>query len=68
MVSDDTNEGTDLAHNATNTAQFAQCMKNNYLEITEEQLDTIIKVYPPMNPLPKHWAYFPSAAAASGEP
>lgn len=67
MVTDDTNEGTDFAVNATSTTQVAQFMKNNYPDLTQGQLDTIIQTYPRMKPLPQHAAYFPSAAAAYGE-
>jgi hypothetical protein len=67
MVSDDTNEGTDFAYNATDQAEVAQFMKNNYPKLTQEQLDQINKVYPLVDPLPKHAAYFASASAAYGE-
>ncbi|KAJ6023733.1 hypothetical protein N7540_004530 [Penicillium herquei] len=67
MVSDDTNEGTAFAVNATNATQVAQFMKSNYPKLSADQLETINKAYPLMDPLPKHAAYFPSAAAAYGE-
>ncbi|KAJ5618793.1 Carboxylesterase type B [Penicillium lagena] len=67
MVSDDTNEGTDFAYNATDQAEMAQFMKNNYPKLTENQLDQVNKAYPLVDLLPKHAAYFPSASAAYGE-
>jgi carboxylesterase type B len=67
IVTDDNNEGTDFAYNATSSSEVAQFMKNNYPGLSDLQLDTINKAYPLMDPLPKHAAYFPSAAAAYGE-
>ncbi|KAJ5119280.1 Carboxylesterase type B [Penicillium atrosanguineum] len=67
IVTDDDNEGTDFAYNATSQSEVAQFMKNNYPGLSHVQLDTISKAYPRMDPLPKHTAYFPSAAAAYGE-
>ncbi|KAJ5931129.1 hypothetical protein N7466_006622 [Penicillium verhagenii] len=67
MVSDDTNEGTAFAVNATSAAEVAQFMKNNYPGLTEDQLDTINQEYPLTTALPKHAAYFPSAAGAYGD-
>lgn len=67
IVTDDNNEGTDFAYNATSPDEVAQFMKNNYPGLSDLQLDTINKAYPLMDPLPKHAAYFPSAAAAYGE-
>ncbi|KAJ5949787.1 hypothetical protein N7454_001371 [Penicillium verhagenii] len=67
MVSDDTNEGTAFAVNATSAAEVAQFMKNNYPGLTEDQLDTINQVYPLTTAVPKHAAYFPSAAGAYGD-
>ena len=67
MVSDDTNEGTGFAVNATSAAEVSQFMKNNYPGLNNGQLAAINKAYPLMPPLPKHAAYFPSAAAAYGD-
>ncbi|KAJ6111354.1 hypothetical protein N7523_007415 [Penicillium sp. IBT 18751x] len=67
IVTDDNDEGTDFAYNATSESEVAQFMKNNYPGLSSAQLDTINKAYPLMDPLPKHAAYFPSAAAAYGE-
>lgn len=67
IVTDDSNEGTDFAYNATSPAEVAQFMNNNYPGLSDCQLKTINKAYPRMDPLPKHAAYFPSAAAAYGE-
>ncbi|KAJ5652924.1 hypothetical protein N7507_010350 [Penicillium longicatenatum] len=67
MVSDDTNEGTAFAVNATSPAEVSQFMKNNYPGLTEDHLEAINNEYPLMAALPKHAAYFPSAAAAYGD-
>ncbi|KAJ5101233.1 hypothetical protein NUU61_003455 [Penicillium alfredii] len=67
MVSDDTNEGTSFAYDATNQLEVAQFMKNNYPGLSGLQLNAIHKAYPRMNALPQHGAYFPSAAAAYGD-
>lgn len=67
IVTDDTNEGTDFAFNATTPAEMAQFMKNNYPHLSAEQLKTINETYPRMPGLPQHAAYFPSAVAAYGE-
>lgn len=67
VVSDDTNEGTLFAYNATSESEVAQFMKNNYPGLSKRQLKTILKAYPKMEPLMKHAAYFPSAAAAYGD-
>lgn len=67
VVSDDTNEGTPFAYNATSESEVAQFIKNNYPELSKRQLKTILKAYPKMEPLMKHAAYFPSAAAAYGD-
>ncbi|KAJ5584015.1 uncharacterized protein N7459_003815 [Penicillium hispanicum] len=67
LVSDDSNEGTEFGANATNAAQVAQFMKNNYPGLNDDELNTINDKYPRMDSLPKHADYFPSAAAAYGE-
>lgn len=67
IVTDDNNEGTDFGYNATSQSEVAQFMKNNYPGLSDAQLDEINQAYPLMDPLPKHAAYFPSAAAAYGE-
>lgn len=67
IVTDDTNEGTYFAYNATSPTEVAQFLKNNYPGLSDRQLKAINKAYPLMDPLPKHAAYFPSAAAAYGE-
>ncbi|EPS26346.1 hypothetical protein PDE_01282 [Penicillium oxalicum 114-2] len=67
MVTSDTNEGTAFAYNASSPQEVAQFLKNNYPGLNEEQLGRINQAYPLMDPLPKHAAYFPSAAQAYGE-
>lgn len=67
IVTDDTNEGTSFAVNASSAEEQSQFIKNNYPKLNETQLETISQAYPLRDPLPKHAAYFPSAAAAYGE-
>ncbi|KAG0159700.1 hypothetical protein PDIDSM_7223 [Penicillium digitatum] len=67
LVGDETNEGTDFAYNATNKFEVAQFMKNNYPGLSHDQLDTINNAYEHEEPLPKHAAYFASAAGAYGD-
>jgi carboxylesterase type B len=67
MVTDDTNEGTPFGYNASSPEEVAQFMKNNYPGLSDEELKEINEAYPLTDPLPKHAAYFPSAAQAYGE-
>ncbi|KAJ5209342.1 Carboxylesterase type B [Penicillium cf. viridicatum] len=67
LVGDETNEGTDFAYNASSKSEVAQFMKNNYPGLSHNQLDTINKAYEHVDPLPKHAAYFASAAGAYGD-
>ncbi|KAJ5767797.1 hypothetical protein N7533_000380 [Penicillium manginii] len=67
IVTDETNEGTYFGYNATSADEVSQFMKNNYPKLNDTQLNAINKAYPLMDPLPKHAAYFPSAAAAYGD-
>ncbi|KAJ5469255.1 hypothetical protein N7539_008873 [Penicillium diatomitis] len=67
MVTDDTNEGTSFAYNASSPQEIAQFLKNNYPGLNASQLEEINQAYPLMDPLPKHATYFPSAAQAYGE-
>ena len=67
VVTDDNNEGSIYAYNATSPSEVAQFFKNNYPRLNESQLNSINKAYPLMRPLPEHAPYFPSASAAYGE-
>lgn len=67
LVGDETNEGTEFAYNASSKSEVAQFMKNNYPGLSHNQLDTINKAYEHVEPLPKHAAYFASAAGAYGD-
>jgi len=67
LVGDDTNEGASFAPSVSSQSQVAAFMKNNYPHLSKGQLQAILKKYPKMAPLPKHGAYFPSAAAAYGD-
>jgi carboxylesterase type B len=67
VVSDDTNEGTDFAYNASTASEMAHFMKNNYPGLSLQQLEDIKKAYLHVKPLPKHAVYFASTAAAYGD-
>jgi carboxylesterase type B len=67
LVGDDTNEGTYFGYNAKSEAEVLSFMRANYPCLNDSQLSSIAKLYPLMDPLPKHNAYFPSAAAAYGD-
>lgn len=67
LVGDDTDEGTYFGANANSAAEVSNFMKNNYPRLSPDQLEQINAAYPLMAPLPKHNAYFPSAAAAYGD-
>ncbi|CAG8926009.1 unnamed protein product [Penicillium salamii] len=67
VVSDDTNEGTPFAYNASTASEMTQFMKNNYPGLSPQQLEDIKNTYLHVEPLPKHAAWFAPAAAAYGE-
>ncbi|CAG8891934.1 unnamed protein product [Penicillium egyptiacum] len=67
LVGDETNEGTRFAYNASSKSEVAQFMKNNYPGLSDDQLHAINKAYEDVEPLPKHAAYFASAAGAYGD-
>ncbi|KAJ6188095.1 hypothetical protein N7519_003003 [Penicillium mononematosum] len=67
LVGDETNEGTEFAYNASSKSEVAQFMKNNYPGLSHDQLEAINKAYEDAKPLPKHAAYFASAAGAYGD-
>ncbi|CAG7945150.1 unnamed protein product [Penicillium nalgiovense] len=67
LVGDETNEGTEFAYNASSKYEVAQFMKNNYPGLSRDQLEAINKAYEDAMPLPKHAAYFASAAGAYGD-
>ncbi|KAJ6152235.1 hypothetical protein N7497_006554 [Penicillium chrysogenum] len=67
LVGDETNEGTEFAYNASSKSEVAQFMKNNYPGLSHDQLEAINRAYEDAKPLPKHAAYFASAAGAYGD-
>jgi carboxylesterase type B len=67
LVGHDTDEGTAFSANASSPAEVANFMKNNYPSLSDEQLRAINDAYPLTEPLPRHAAYFPSAAGAYGD-
>lgn len=67
VVGNVNDEGTVFAPNASSPAEVASFLKANFPGLSTEQLAVVNKAYPLMEPLPKHAAYFPSAAAAYGE-
>lgn len=67
IVTDDNNEGTDFAPNATSLSDVSKFLQSNYPGLSDDQLQTINDAYPSMKSLPGHAPYFPLAAAAYGE-
>ncbi|KAJ4159510.1 uncharacterized protein LMH87_008408 [Akanthomyces muscarius] len=67
LIGDDTDEGTQYAPNATSASDVAVFMKNNYPNLSPQQLDEINELYPMMDPLPQNGAYFPTASAVYGD-
>ncbi|ATY63881.1 type B [Cordyceps militaris] len=67
LVGDDTNEGTYFAPNASTETEVLAFMRANYPRLKEWQLALVSIFYPKMDPMPKHAAYFPTAAAAYGD-
>lgn len=67
LVGDDNDEGSIFGYNAATEEQFLDFMRANYPRLDDSQLDSIADLYPLMDPLPGHNAYFPSASAAYGD-
>ena len=67
MMGDDTDEGTGFSPNASTSAEVSTFLHNNYPGLTRQDLAIVNRLYPKVAPLPKHAAFFPSAAAAYGE-
>ncbi|KAJ5219551.1 hypothetical protein N7468_008755 [Penicillium chermesinum] len=67
MVTDDSNEGTGFAYDATSSEDVSRFLRNNYPGLGDDQLEQIEVAYPSLQNLPGHGAYFPLAAAAYGE-
>lgn len=67
LVGHDTNEGSYFAYNAASGTEMSTFLKNNYPRLDAAQLERIHQLYPLMEPLPKHAAYFPSASEAYGD-
>ncbi|PWY77310.1 EstA precursor [Aspergillus sclerotioniger CBS 115572] len=67
MVGDDTNEGSNFAYNATSSADVSRFLKNNYPNLSTEQLEVINEAYPRGELLPRHAAYFGASSAAYGD-
>ena len=67
LIGDDTNEGSQYAYNASSAAEVSAFLKNNYPSLNPTQLKEVNSLYPKMDPLPQHNAYFPSASAAYGD-
>ncbi|KAF4982248.1 hypothetical protein FZEAL_2132 [Fusarium zealandicum] len=62
-----TNEGSKYAANAGSSAQFIRYMQNEYPYLSEDDIETILDLYPREPPVPKHDTWFPSASRAYGE-
>lgn len=66
-ISDDTNEGTIFASNASSPAEVASFMQDNFPQLSDANTAAINVLYPKEAPFNGHAAFFPSAAAAYGE-
>ena len=67
LVGDDTNEGSNFAYNATSSADVSRFFKNNYPNLSAQQLEVINQAYPQGKLLPRHAAYFGASSAAYGD-
>lgn len=67
LIGDENDEGTQYAPNATSAEDVAVFINNNYSNLSPQQLDEINELYPKMDPLPAHEAYFPTASAVYGD-
>jgi acetylcholinesterase len=67
LFGNDNDEGSLYGVNAGTPAEVASFMHDNYPNLSQTDLDAINEVYPLMEPLPQHAAYFPSSSAAYGE-
>ncbi|KAM3557818.1 hypothetical protein MY1884_004327 [Beauveria asiatica] len=67
LVGDDSDEGTMFAVNASTETEVSSFLRANYPRLQKWQLDIVSTIYPKMEPLPKHAAYYPSAAAVYGD-
>jgi carboxylesterase type B len=67
LVGHTTNEGSYFAYNASNASQVSSFLRTNYPHLTNAQLEDINQHYTPMDPVPNHAAFFPSASAAYGD-
>ncbi|KAJ6094171.1 hypothetical protein N7467_003016 [Penicillium canescens] len=67
LVGHTTNEGSYFAYNASNASQVSSFLRTNYPRLTNAQLEDINQHYTPMDPVPNHAAFFPSASAAYGD-
>lgn len=66
-TSDDTDEGSYFAVDASSPSDICEFFKDNYPFVTDEDCNDINDHYPIMDPLPHHAPYFPSASAAYGD-
>ncbi|KAG9736307.1 carboxylesterase family protein, partial [Aureobasidium melanogenum] len=67
VIGDTTNEGAGFAANASSPAEVSAFLAANCPRLPASALEEANELYPLMNPLPHHAAYFPSASAATGE-
>jgi acetylcholinesterase len=67
LVTNDNNEGAGFVSNASTSSNVKTFFKYNYPKLSDDQLQDIISMYPLMDPLPQHSAWYPSASAAYGD-
>ena len=67
MIGQTTNEGSIFGANASPPAEVSAFLASNCPRLPASVLEEANRLYPLMNPLPHHAAYFPSASAAIRE-
>lgn len=67
LVANDNNEGSNFAPNASTESDLTTFFTDQYPRLSGDQLQDIVSMYPLMDPLPLHGAWFPSASAAYGD-
>lgn len=66
LIGNDVDEGVYFAPNASTSTEFLDFMKDNFPNLDEADLQSILAQYPLQPPANAHAAWFPAAAAAYG--
>ncbi|KAJ6785517.1 hypothetical protein PWT90_03808 [Aphanocladium album] len=67
IVGNNENEGAYFAINASTKNEVTKFMKSNYPQLSTKELHTMGHLYPLVEPVPQHAAWFPVAEKAYGE-